>query len=213
MYSEFIFDRGGKNVILKGVRKGVISGSDDLVTWDASGAVVRYGEGSGDVVYSYRGLSIEVVLNDNYFAESATTHENGLLRSKVDYHYTPEGYLSEVRIERPGQTPAMVYYRYPVGNATEIYIEEHPGPTVYRIPLATVNNNGEQEKQENAAFVCNVLWYGKSPMTNEYVINPDLYYIGLYGIPFKYLPDETIEKSMRQTEETIVRVGNGRYYY
>ncbi|MDR0757992.1 MAG: hypothetical protein LBF85_09125 [Tannerella sp.] len=215
-YSEFVFDRSDKNVKLMGLRKGVVSGSDNTVTWNTSSAIVKYGEGSGDIVYSYNGILTEVILNDNYFAENVTTYEYGRLQAKVDYHYNSAGHLSWARVERPGQTPVMVYYRYPdlqnPEGAAEIVIEESPGE-VYHIPLATVDDNGVQTKQENAAYVCNVLRYGRSPITNEYVINADLYYIGLYGQPFKYLPDETIEKSVRQAEVTIVRVGSGRYYY
>ncbi|MDR1600805.1 MAG: hypothetical protein LBS42_00030 [Tannerella sp.] len=216
IYSEFVFDRSAKNVILKGLHKGVVSGSGD-VTLKTDGAVIRYGEGSGDIVYSYGGILTEIVLNENYFAENVTTYEYGRLQSKIDYGYNASGYLSTARIERPGQVPVTVYYKYPdmqnPASTAEILIEEHPGPTVYHIPLATVNSTGEPAKQENEAYVCNVLRYGKSPITNEYVINPDLYYLGLYGAPFKYLPDEMIEKNIRQTVVTILRVGNGRYYY
>ncbi|MDR2120021.1 MAG: hypothetical protein LBP64_04005 [Tannerella sp.] len=217
VYSEFVYITNAKNVLLSGLRKGIISGNGS-VEWETNDAVIRYGEGSGDIIYSYRGKLVEIILNDNYYAEDVTTHEYGRLVSKVSYGYNPAGYLSVARIERPGQTPVMVYYNYPdLQNPTgsgEIVIEEHPEAAVYRIPLATVDDNGTPKKQENDAYICNVLSYGNSSMTNEYVINPDLYYLGLYGVPFKYLPDVMIEKSVRPLSATsLVRVGNSRYYY
>jgi hypothetical protein len=219
-YSEFIYAYNGKKVLLKGLRKGVIAGNGGIVMQENDNATVRYGEGSGDVVYSYGGKLIEIVLNENYFVENATTYESGRLLSKAGYGYSSAGYLSTVRLERPGQTPVTIYYKYPdlqsPSGSDEIVIEEHPGQIIYRIPLSiTTDRNGQPARQVNESFVCNVLRYGNSPITNEYVINPDLYYLGLYGVPFKYLPNEAIEWDTRSNMPTvpIVRVGNNSYYY
>jgi hypothetical protein len=42
--------------------------------------------------------------------------------------------------------------------------------------------------EENTGYVCNVFGYVNAPLTNQYVINPDLYFLNIYGKPIDKLP-------------------------
>ncbi|MDR1407662.1 MAG: hypothetical protein LBJ23_06420 [Tannerella sp.] len=221
VYTELVYDGNSKNIRIMSMRKGIIKNSSGTdVIWKNEIATLRYSSGNADIVYSYNGMSSSIVLNEHYFAESVINrYDDGRLHSIVNYTYNTEGYLDVVSVERPGETGVFLRYKYPnlTAGDYEIIIEEHPGPTVYRIPLAIAEDGSDTHY--NDAYVCNVLRYGKAPITNDYVINPDLYYLGLYGKPCRYLPDEMIEKSVQRDTSgairttTITRVGNSRYYY
>ncbi|MDR1331100.1 MAG: hypothetical protein LBK07_03265 [Tannerella sp.] len=218
VYTELAYDLSGKNIRLKALRKGIIGASSgsNSVTWKSEEAVISYGSGYADIIYSYKGIRSEIVLNESYFAESVISrYSDGALHSNVDYTYNAWGYLDRVRVERPGQEAVVIIYKYPnpeAENVNDILIEEHPGPTVYRITLTAKGGSGA-ERQDNDAYVCNVLRFGNAPVTNEYVINPDLYYLGLYGIPWHHLPGEEVEKNALTGKPAVVRVGSHRYFY
>jgi hypothetical protein len=220
-YTEFTYtdDITSKHKRIKGMRKGTaaVEGNIESVQWEATSPVITYGGGGNSAIsYSYKGLKTEVVTNDNQHAETViNTYGDGRMHSQLSYTYNSAGYLTYVRIERPGQEAATVAYKYPdLLNPTDsdkIIIEEYPG-LVYHIPLAV--NKNVPGKLKNESYICNVLREGKAPLTNEYVINPDLYYLGIYGTPYKYLPDETIESVIGGGQQTsLFRVGNIRYYY
>lgn len=224
-YSEFIYDVNSKNLRLKGVRKGVIVNENgkESVKWE-SNAAITYGGGSANLTYEHNGIKTEVVTNEYHFAETVrNTHPNGKLHSQLSYGYNQYGYLNSIRLEREGKDPVLFDITYPdsKNNADAIVITEYPGPVYHSIPLAISYANFQAEKMPNNGLVCNVLRYSNSALINDYVLNPDLYYLGLYGMPYKYLPNELIENGViyLSGDETggkrtvLARVGNYHYFY
>jgi hypothetical protein len=208
-----------KHTRVQGMRKGtaLVEGSIESVTWESVNPVILYGgSGNSALSYTYNGLKTEVITNNNQHAETViNTYSDGRMHSQLSYTYNSAGYLVYVRIERPGREVASVSYIYPdllnPAGGDEIAIAEYPGPTMYYIRLAVDKVTGG--KVRNESYICNVLRQGKGALTNEYVINPDLYYLGIYGTPYKYLPDATIESSVGVGSSGILRVGDVRYFY
>jgi len=216
-YTEFLYDTA-KNIKIKGMRKATVGNTSDAITWSSVNPALQYG-GVCAILYSYNGLNSEITLNDHYFAETVINKDgNGSVQSRIEYQYNSAGYLSWAKVERKGvETPSSVWFNYPDwsnANDNTITIEEYPGPKTYRIQLA-VNQYGPKAgtRMQNIGYVCDVLRFANAPLTNEYIINPDLYYLGIYGTPVKYLPNETIENGEKDKVLTIVRVGDTRYYY
>jgi hypothetical protein len=117
----------------------------------------------------------------------------------VEYYYDVSGRLYQAKIIRPAEgSEEWVSYQY---NADNIEINEN-GRALYSIPLST---------EENTGYVCNAYAFTEAPLTNRYVINPDLYFLGIYGIPVEKLPAGQIIERVGSNDSRISRVG--KYYY
>jgi hypothetical protein len=116
----------------------------------------------------------------------------------VEYQYDVSGRLSLAKIIKPDEgSEEWISYKY---NADNIEINE--GGTIYSIPLST---------EENTGYVCNVYAFAEAPLTNKYIINPELYFLNIYGAPVEKLPaGQTIER-VGSNDNRLSRVG--KYYY
>jgi hypothetical protein len=203
VYTEFSFYN---NERIDALRKGVVADTEDdfaEVRWDANSPRIEYNGGS-TITYTHNGLRSRIT-RDNYGFISTVENRigSGNLHSKVDYKYHPTGYLNYVVLERPGLSPEYITFVYPDQNGG-ITIKE--AGLSYSISL--------QSDTENIGYVCNVLRYANAPLTNTYVIDPDLYYLGLYGMPIRSLPNEEIRSGKNSVSATILsRVGNNKFFY
>jgi len=89
---------------------------------------------------------------------------------------------------------------------------------VQRTDTSTYTLRLAPEKLRNTGYVCNVLRAVGAPLTNQYALNPDLYYLGIYGTPVKLLPDAIIERNIYRDGEgdlhsVYSRVGSDYYFY
>ncbi|MDR2470286.1 MAG: hypothetical protein LBD27_07405 [Tannerella sp.] len=212
IYTEFDFYEGKSQRILH-LRKGIIRHPENdagVIQWNTSAPRLEYG--GSFISYAYNGLRSEILLNAYGFAEYVTNrYGDGAFHSKLQYMYNEAGYLRLVRLERQGMDIAYISYLY---EEERIIIREDPGSILYEIPLYARKEGNEIRKAENVGYVCNVLYYGNSPLTNNYVIIPDLYYDGIYGTPVKYLPEKVIEKGGSSPDKIrLLRVGNCYFYY
>jgi hypothetical protein len=224
-YTEITYDATAKKPKIKSFRKGELTtvNSSTTTKWSTSNPTLKYGgNGTCYVSYTYNGLTTEVITNDNYFAEWVFIKSGDFVVSQARYTYDATGRLIAVYLERSKQPAADVMYHYPNtldSSDNEITVTERvygQETQYYKIKLAkSKHGTNVGEYIENKGYVCDILRFANAPLTNEYVINPDLYYMGLYGVPFKYLPDETIENGTYsdRKEIAIVRVGDNGYYY
>ena len=124
-----------------------------------------------DVLYNVQlsntrgGLRAE---NMNAFASS------GSRLYYVEYEYDDEGRLWRARLDGIDTKSIYSHYKYE-GNT--IIIDD--AGTEYRLSLSS---------EENLGYVCNVLDYAEAPITSKYIINPDLYFLNIYGAPIEKLP-------------------------
>ena len=126
---------------------------------------------------------------------SATTRGGSRLYY-VEYWYDDEGRMKMSRVDGVLSSPAYCHYRY---ENNSIIIDDYG--TNYTITLSSEDNLGN---------VCNVMDFSEAPMTTTYVINPDLYFLNVYGTPIMKLPQgQTITRSADNTQLTRV----GKYYY
>lgn len=220
LYTEFNFYEG-KYVRITSLKKGVITFQDNGlvkdITWGTKHPDIRYSE---TVTYEHNGCRSKIEFNNNSFAEVIENYSGGRLESIVRYRYLKSGYLNYVILERPGEQPLTIYFKYPKGDGSEEYgdcptisggIVINEGDKYYKVNLAI-------QKIENKGYVCNVLRYANAPLTNKYVINPDLYYMGVYGVPIKYLPDVLVANGVVTEEDgtknlVIKQVGNCTFFY
>lgn len=213
VYTGFDFYEGKSQRILH-LRKGIVrrhpENDADMIQWNTSAPRLEYG--GSFIFYAYNGIRSEILLNAYGFAEHVTNrYADGTFHSKLQYMYNEGGYLKLVRLERQGMELAYISYLY---EDERIVIKEDPESILYEIPLYVKKEGNEVRKAENVGYVCNVLYYGNSPLTNAYVIIPDLYYDGIYGTPFRYLPDKVFEKDGNTPDKTLlIRVGNCYFYY
>jgi len=69
----------------------------------------------------------------------------------------------------------------------------------------------ELSAADNLGYVCNVLDFAGSPHTSKYVINPDLYFLNVFGAPILKLPkDQQVSYS---SNNQLLRVGKYAYEY
>ena len=212
----------GGAVKITGFRKGTVvydeNGAIDSIAWDWRQPEVRYGYDFryvwGD--YEYRILSLE----DHGFVEDMEIWKRGKggekdrLYAQLTYAYDYAGYISEVEIPNLETTVLFKYhYRDQMHYANSISITEvhRKDSTTYTLALAP-------GKIRNTGYVCNVLRYAGSPVTNEYILNHDLYSRGIYGTPVKFLPDAIIERSIYRDgvgdlRSVYSRVGADHYFY
>jgi len=68
----------------------------------------------------------------------------------------------------------------------------------------------ELSSEDNLGYVCNVLDFAGSPHTSKYVINPDLYFLNIYGSPILKLPKG---QAIRYTDNNQKLQSVGKYKY
>lgn len=212
IYTEFVFTEG-KNPRIKYFKKGIAkfetNGKLKSVTMSQSKATFNIGS---DVSYEYKGIRSKITQRENGFIDVVENYKDSRLVSNLKYTYKSNGFLDYVTLERSGEKPVTIVFRYPDADGG-LTIQE--GAKFYKIPLA--KDPVTKEKLENKGYICNVFNHVNAPLTNEYVIIPDLYYLGLYGVPLKYLPDTFIEKGVITEDgvknSVISRVGTHRFYY
>lgn len=220
LYTEFNFSEG-KYIRIISFKKGTIHYQNNVfdkdIVWNKQQPNIRYSE---NTIYEHSGGKSVIEFNNSMFAESIENYKGGKLESVVRYRYLKSGYLNYALLERPGEQPITIRFKYPktAGSSESgdsptidggIIIDE--GGKQYKINLAI-------QKFENKSYVCNVLRYANAPLTNKYVINPDLYYMGIYGVPIKYLPDEMIVNGVVTDQQgkkvsVINQVGNWKFFY
>ncbi|MDR1525121.1 MAG: hypothetical protein LBS79_07720 [Tannerella sp.] len=180
-----------------------------LITYD-SRRIIRYSLYVKDVLVSetalaykpngiycsLNGIDYEIQL-DNTIGGSRVEHLYAYIGDElyydVLYKYDGEGRLSNTEINVLGG-PYYTSYRY---KESSIEIVDDG---VYEIPLGN---------EENAGYVFNVLDYANAPHTSKYVINPDLYFLNIYGKPVGKLPSgHVIERS-----GNTLRIGKHYYEY
>ncbi len=215
LYTALILEKqrsGGVKIL--GFRKGVVSyrrnGTIESLSWDKKNPRVQYGY---DYTYSYNGYDYKILaLEDHGFVEDMEIWKDGNLSLQLKYYYDIAGYLVKVELLNKRSTIYFYYdYRKKEKHSNSITIIEKPASRRYTIRLAP-------DKLENKGYICNVLRYSQSSLINEYIINPDLYYLGIYGTPVKYLPDEAIERGSYRDKDGVLesvysRVGYYKYFY
>ena len=116
----------------------------------------------------------------------------------VEYWYDSVGRMEMARVDGVAEKPAYCHYAY---RNDSIIIDDFG--TEYTLALSSEINIG---------YVCNVMDYTDAPMTSTYIINPDLYFLNIYGAPSDKLPKgHTVTRSGSGNEIRLSRVG--RYYY
>jgi len=134
-------------------------------------------------------------------AESVVASIGGQEYYRITYTYNHEGRLSSALVERSntkGFDEVHTYYDY--YNNDSIQVSEQDG-TKYKIYLSS---------EENKGYVCNVLDFANAPLTSEFVINPNLYFLNIYGVPVQKLP-ANIE--IREQDDKLIQAGKYKYYY
>ena len=114
----------------------------------------------------------------------------------IEYSYDDAGRLCKARLDGVDTKPIYNHYIYE-GNT--IIIDD--AGTEYRLELSSDDNLG---------YVCNVLDYASAPITSQYIINSDLYFLNIYGTPVGKLPyGYKVERCNNNLNLSRV----GKYYY
>jgi hypothetical protein len=168
-----------------------------LFVYDAlvSKANVKYS--SSNIHCILKGISYDMQLANTTGGtrvEKVSATLGGVQLYIVLYFYDESGRLKEARIEGVNTNPVITRYKY-----EENAIIINDVGTEYRIDLSS---------EDNVGYVCNVLDYANAPYTSNYVINPDLYFLNIYGTPVSKLPYGH-EVSFNQGKLSRV----GKYYY
>jgi len=189
------------------VRAHMRYGNLGLSTYDmyindshVSSSDVKYSPGS--IYCVINGIAYSIKLSNSrggVRAESvnATTTEGSRL-FYVEYWYDSLGRLDMARVDGVAEKPAYCHYSY---EANSIIIDDFG--TEYKLDLSS---------EENIGYVCNVIDYSGAPLTSTYIINPNLYFLNIYGTPSEKLPKgHTVTRSGSGDNMRLSRVG--RYYY
>jgi hypothetical protein len=116
---------------------------------------------------------------------------------KVIYFYDDQGRLSstEINVAHEGRSNAY-YTRYEYSESSIKIIDDN----IYEIQLGD---------EENTGYVFNVLSHSEAPLTSQYVFNPELYFLNIYGKPVEKLP----QGIMVTRTSNSVRIGQHYYEY
>jgi hypothetical protein len=160
----------------------------------------------------YRADGIVCTLNDIQYhiepdnvlggsrARKITASKNGALYYEVEYFYANERLVSaQISVSGDSKSPYYTSYSY---DDSRITINESSGGNSHEIKLCN---------EENTGYAYNVLGHthAETSLTSQYVINPALYFLNLYGKPVEKLPDgHEIERSGK-----TMRVGKHLYEY
>lgn len=155
----------------------------------------------GIIKCSIRGINYEIFLANTkggFRIETLKASDGNTVLYTVDYSFDKDNRLEKALISgsllgNPGK-PESVWVTY-----------KYEGNKI------TVSDGGSVElsTEENVGNVCNVLDFAGSPNTSTYVINPDLYFLKIYGTPISKLPRDQ-EVSYTDNNQ-LSRVG--KYYY
>ena len=116
----------------------------------------------------------------------------------IEYWYDDAGRVNKARLDGIDIMPIWNHYKYE-GNT--IIIDD--AGTEYRLELSS---------EENLGYVCNVLDYANAPITSNYIFNPYLYFLKIYGTPVNMLPSGQ-EIVHCNNNKNLSRVGKHYYEY
>ncbi|MDR1096790.1 MAG: hypothetical protein LBL57_01510 [Tannerella sp.] len=126
-------------------------------------------------------------------AKKISASIGGSLYYEVEYFYKDERLVSAT-IGVPPDGPYYTSYAY---YDSKIVVEDWGRHEI------------ELSNEENTGYAFNVLGHAEMPLTSQYVINPALYFLNIYGKPVEKLPSGyEIERSGK-----TMRVGNHLYEY
>ncbi|MDR0385640.1 MAG: hypothetical protein LBH60_06145 [Prevotellaceae bacterium] len=109
-------------------------------------------------------------------AKIITANKGNGFYFQTEYFYINERLAyAEVNAPDVPESPFQVNFFY---KDSRITIQE-AGGRQYTIDLGN---------EENTGYACNVLGYINAPLTNQYVIIPELYFLNIYGKPVDKLP-------------------------
>ena len=163
-----------------------------------SSSSVRYS--SGKIYCEINGISYDIKLSNTrggIRAESVSaTNSSGARLYDVEYWYDDLGRLEKARVDGVASIPGYMHYEYE-GNT--IIIDDFG--VEYRLELSS---------NENKGYVCNVLDYADAHFTSNYVINPNLYFLNIYGTPIDKLPHG---HQVMHSDDNSRLVSVGKYSY
>jgi hypothetical protein len=157
----------------------------------------------------YKGDNIQCAIDGVYYSifwenikggvrvTELTATINGAQYFTTNYTYNEEGRLIIAAIHTVG---GPFYVRY-----------EYEGSTLRVIEMGEiyVENPFELGNEENTGNVCNVLGLLDLPLTNKFVIIPELYYLNIYGAPIRQIPADF---AVSRTSNSL-RVGDHYYEF
>ena len=157
-----------------------------------------------EILCSIKGIDYRIQLGNTrgvYRIESLEAKVGNVLWYYVQYWFDDENRLSLARVDgsdliNPNQLHSVfIAYKY-VGNTIEI------------------SDGGflELSSADNLGYVCNMLDFAGSPHTSKYVINPDLYFLNIYGSPILKLPKGQ-EVRYTSNNQNLLSVGKYQYAY
>ena len=154
-----------------------------------------------------KGIRYEVQLSSTKGArraESVTATVGQSILFQVDYFYDEQNRLKLAHVNG-GEYPKPVYVSYKYDGNRVIIHDESDGQ----------NHILELSNEDNKGYVCNVFDFTSSPLTSQYVIHPDLYFLNIYGAPFSKLPvDQEVEYTTdSRNAPALARVGKYTYIY
>jgi hypothetical protein len=120
------------------------------------------------------------------------------LTHSVEYFYDDAGRILRALIQASELgVPVWCNYAY-----YDDYIIVDDAGVPHRIDLSD---------EENTGYVCNVIDFAaEANVTSTYVINPDLYYLNIYGVPVNKLPSGY---EILRSGDTLTKVGAYSYGY
>ena len=136
-------------------------------------------------------------------ASSMSVYSGNAIYFYVEYQYDEIGRLHLAKLIRPGDSNGKgseiwISYTY-----TENSITIKEGQAFYEISLS--------DTEENTEYVCNIFAFSDAPLTTTYIINPELYFLNIYGMPIGKLPAGQAVDRVSNTDLRLSRVG--KYYY
>ena len=131
--------------------------------------------------------------------ESLEARISGAILYSVKYSFDDQNRLVQALVGGVLKTPVYVTYKY---SGNSIIINDGSGSN-HTLTLSSDKNLGN---------VCNVLDFSGSWLTSNFVMNPDLYFLNIYGAPIANLPaDQEIEYT--DDHQRLKRVGKYTYDY
>ncbi|MDR3251313.1 MAG: hypothetical protein LBT42_06600 [Tannerella sp.] len=166
----------------------------------------------GQAVVQHKPNSMNCTINGVYYeikfanthgamrAETITAYVGGVKNYTVNYHYDTSGRINQADFQKYETGKNTVSYNVYTYEGNAVVISDENG--VHRLELSS---------EENTGNVCNVLDFAGASITSEYIINPDLYYLNIYGAPIRTLPAG--QEIGRTQNNELSRVGKYRYSY
>jgi hypothetical protein len=165
----------------------------------------------------YEGGELTCTAGVSYGANGIFCTLNG-----IQYHIEPDNVLGSTRAKTitasiDGSLYYEVEYFYKDERLVLAHINAQGGPYytsyAYYDSKIVVEDGGRHEielgNEENTGYAFNVLGHTEMPLTSQYVINPALYFLNIYGKPVEKLPaGYEIERSGK-----TMRVGKHLYEY